>query len=98
MNKSELKRLIREEIKNAIEPKDEPNDKAEPNMDFTYEDSKRIIGGLLYDDFVKLSGIDPMDLIWVGMYPDSADIQSVLDRVNGSKTVTVAYITKGSKK
>jgi hypothetical protein len=98
MKLSELKQIIKEEIENAMDPSDETTYNNEPSMDFTIEDSKRIIGGLLYDDFVKLSGLDPMDIIWVGMYPDSADIQGVLDKSDGTATVIIAYIKKSSKK
>jgi len=79
-----------------IAPKDsEPIiNNGETNMDYTVEDSKRIIGGLLYDDFIKMTGIDPMDLIWIGMYPDSADIADVLEKASGVKSVNIAYIKK----
>lgn len=98
MKITQLKQIIKEEIEDAMKPKDEETSSTEPSMDFTHEDNKRIIGGLLYDDFIKLSGIDPMDLIWVGMYPDSSDIQSVLDKVDGFNAAQVVYIKKSPNK
>ena len=65
MKKSQLIQIIKEEVEKAFEPKDmEPKtDHTETSMEYNPEDNKRIIGGLLYDDFIKMTGMDPITIM-----------------------------------